>query len=314
MIVSASRRTDIPACYSDWFFNRIKAGFVWIRNPMNPHQISRISLTPDVVDGIVFWTKNPTPMLNRLGELKAYPYYFQFTLTAYGHDIEPNLPPKDTELLGAFQRLSDAIGPDRVIWRYDPILIGERYSYERHLQAFEKIAKSLQNHTRRVTISFIDTDYHNVKANIKTLALKNFSTQDKVAMGAMLCEIARGYGLAMDACAEMLDLRPDGIERARCVDGQLFEKMLGCPLDVVKDKTQRAQCLCDQSIDIGEYNTCTNACRYCYANYNSGIVHANHLKHNPQTPLLSGDVMEGDKVSSRAVKSFREGQMRLRDI
>ena len=139
MIISASRRTDIPAYYSDWFCNRLREGFVCVRTPMNFHQVSRIALSSDVVDGIVFWTKDPRPLMPRLEELRAYPYYFQFTLTPYGKDMEPGLPDKGAVLLPAFQMLSDMIGPERVIWRYDPILLTARYTADFHITAFRQI-------------------------------------------------------------------------------------------------------------------------------------------------------------------------------
>ena len=122
MLISASRRTDIPACFSHWFFRRIEEGYVLVRNPMNPHQVSRVSLSPQDVDGIMFWTKNPLPMLAAgPGALKGYMYCFQFTLNAYGEDVEPNIPGKWTAMVPAFRRLSEQIGPQRVLWRYDPI-------------------------------------------------------------------------------------------------------------------------------------------------------------------------------------------------
>ena len=126
MIISASRRTDIPAFYAEWFFNRIKEGYVLVRNPMNYHQVSKISLSPAVVDGIVFWTKNPLPMMTRLDELREYPYYFQFTLTPYGKEMEPGLPSKKAVLIPVFRELSRKLGPDRLVWRYDPILLNPR--------------------------------------------------------------------------------------------------------------------------------------------------------------------------------------------
>ena len=156
MIISASRRTDIPTYYSDWFFNRIKEGFVFVRNPMNAHQISRIDLRPDVVDGIVFWTKNPLPMLDRLDLLKEYTYYFQFTLTSYGEDVESNIPSKSNVIIPSFQRLSDKLGPERVIWRYDPIFLSQKYSIDYHIHYFEMLAKRLSLYTKKCTISFLD--------------------------------------------------------------------------------------------------------------------------------------------------------------
>lgn len=311
MIISASRRTDIPSCYSDWFFNRIKEGFVLVRNPMNIHQVSRIKLTPDVVDGIVFWTKNPLPMLNRIGELKKYMYYFQFTITPYGRDVEPNLPPKNNEILTAFKRLSDLVGADRVVWRYDPIMISEKYSMEYHVRAFKKIAEELHSYTHKVTISFIDEDYRGVKSNIKELALLDFLAATQVEISSTLAEIAHGYGLNIDTCAEKIDLHQFGIEHARCIDDRLLSKLLGNHLNIDKDKTQRLECGCVASIDIGMYNTCRNGCRYCYANYNQNTVAGNYAKHNPLSPLLSGELGEGDKVNERNVKSCRDTQMRF---
>lgn len=155
MILSVSRRTDIPAFYSDWFFNRLHEGFVDVRNPMNIHQISRIKITPDVVDCIVFWTKNPYNMLARLYELKKYNYYFQFTINPYGKDIEANVPVK-TEIIDTFRRLSLLIGRNRVIWRFDPILITDEINVIYHIKYFEELAKRLENLTTRCVISFVD--------------------------------------------------------------------------------------------------------------------------------------------------------------
>lgn len=147
MILSVSRRTDIPCYYSEWFFNRIKEGFVYVRNPMNEHQVSKIDITPEVVDCIVFWSKNPQPMLTRLEELKDYDYYFQFTLTGYGKDVECNIPHKKEKMLPIFQELSRKIGSKKVIWRYDPIIFTKKYTPEYHLNAFEQIAVSMtQSH------------------------------------------------------------------------------------------------------------------------------------------------------------------------
>ena len=164
MILSASRRTDIPNYYMDWFLHRVQEGFVYVRNPINPHQISRIALSPSVVDCIVFWTKNPENMLPHLGELAAYPYYVQFTLTSYGRDIEPNLPDKKDRLIPAFQSLSAIIGKERVVWRYDPIFLNRRYTVSYHLAAFSEIARRLRGYTERVVISFIDL-YAKTKRN-----------------------------------------------------------------------------------------------------------------------------------------------------
>ncbi|HBG76356.1 DUF1848 domain-containing protein [Eubacteriales bacterium mix99] len=311
MIVSASRRTDIPAYYSDWFYNRIREGYVLVRNPMNFHQISRIRLAPDVVDGIVFWTKNPVPMLDRLAELRDYMYCFQFTITPYGRDIEPNLPDKPDTIISSFRRLSDTIGADRVIWRYDPILISKRYPMDYHIHAFDRIVKELKGYTKKVIFSFIDKDYRGVQGNLKEMALLDFPPADQMGLSAKLAEIAHSYDLEMDACAESIDLRQYGIGHARCIDDRLFTKLLGFHLNVSKDRNQRPECDCVTSMDIGMYNTCKNGCRYCYANYNKRAVDGNVTRHNPKSPLISGEVGRDDRISNREVKSCRDTQMRF---
>ena len=282
-----------------------------VRNPINFRQISRIKLTPDVVDGIVLWTKNPGPMIERLDELKDYMYYFQFTLTSYGKDVEPNLPQKNTDLLDTFKKLSQIVGADRIIWRYDPILLNEKYSYDYHLRAFRKIAEELHRHTRKVTISFIDTDYKGLKSNIGELRLIDFPLDLQRKLSAGLAIIAHEFGLAIDTCAEKADLSEFGIEQARCIDDRLFSKLLSGALDVEKDKNQRLECGCISSIDIGMYNTCENGCLYCYANYSKGTVAGNRAKHNPLSPILFGEVGTDDKVTDRSIKTYRNNQIGL---
>lgn len=170
MIISASRRTDIPTYYSEWFLNRIRSGYVYVRNPMNIHHISKISLSPDVVDGIVFWTKNPSPMIERLNELNLYTYYFQFTVNPYGKDIEPNIPSKNDIIIPMFQRLSEKIGVRKMIWRYDPIILNSKYTISYHFDYFDKISKRLKNHLRKCTFSFLDM-YKNTESNVRCLDL-----------------------------------------------------------------------------------------------------------------------------------------------
>ena len=309
MIISASRRTDIPAYYSEWFVNRIKAGYVLVRNPRNPGQVSKINLTPDVTRGIVFWTKNPANMIEHLPRLTHYMYYFQFTLTPYGRDIEPNLPSKVDELLQIFNQLSTIIGSNRIIWRYDPILINEKYTMDYHLRAFETIAKSLSGSAKKVIISFIDTHYRNVKNNLKVLKLKNFEDEQKVELIRKLVAIAEDYGFVMESCSGKIDLQHLGIKPARCIDYRLFEELLGYELKMSKDKNQRPECGCMSSIDIGAYNTCLHGCKYCYANYNQGIVARNYELHDSLSPLLIGDVTDEDKITTRVITSFKGSRL-----
>lgn len=310
MIISASRRTDIPACYSEWFFNRIKEGYVLVRNPMNPHQVSRISLRPDVVDGIVFWSKNPVPMMDHLDLLKPYPYYFQFTLTPYGTDVERNLPSKQDVLLPAFQRLSDRIGPERVIWRYDPILLSETYPISYHLEQFGNYARRLSGYTQKAVISFLDI-YRNTKRNMEGLNPRLMDDSDVAAIAGGFSSIAGEYGLQISTCCEAVDLEQYGITHASCIDRSLMESICGCSLDLEKDKNQRAECGCASSIDIGTYNTCKNGCRYCYANYSQTFLAARKKDYRPDSPLLCSSLTQEDAVKERITASAKDYQLKL---
>ncbi len=311
MIISASRRTDIPSYYAKWFLERIRAGYVYVRNPMNAHQVSRVSLSPDVVDGIVFWTKNPLPMLDKLDALHDYMYYFQFTLTSYGADVERNVPSKSKVIIPAFQRLADRIGRDRVIWRYDPIFLSGTYTMEYHIRYFEELAKRLSPYTRKCTISFLDF-YRNTGKNMAPLALRDFSARQQAQLAKSIAGIAHSYGLQVDTCAEGLDLQRCGVGHAQCIDGRLFGQLLQCPLQISKDKNQRPACGCMESLDIGAYNTCLHGCRYCYANHaGAKTLEANHGKHRPSSPLLMGELGPGDRVVEREMHTCREAQLRL---
>lgn len=310
MIISASRRTDIPTYYSTWFLNRVRAGYVYVRNPMNAHQISKITLSPEVVDGIVFWTKNPTPMLDKLDALKDYMYYFQFTLNSYGADVERNIPSKNKVIIPAFQRLSDLIGPDRVIWRYDPIFLSKTYTIDYHIHYFEELAKHLSPYTRKCTISFLDF-YRNTEKNLAALAPSELSVDLQEKLAKHIAQIAHSYGLRVDTCAEGIDLLQYGIEHASCIDSSLLEQLIQCPLCVKKDKNQRLECGCVESVDIGAYNSCCNGCSYCYANYREKAVASNKGKHNPDSPLLIGEVGPEDKITERKMISYRDPQFQL---
>lgn len=313
MILSVSRRTDIPNYYSEWFFNRIKEGFVFVRNPMNIHQVSKIDITPEMVDCIVFWTKNPEPMLNRLDELSLYNYYFQFTLTGYGKDIECNVPHKKEKMIPVFQELSQKIGMKKVIWRYDPIIFTKKYTPEYHLKAFEQIATALKGYTEKCVISFVDV-YAKNKKNMETLDSYEVDKDTQLAFAKKIAEIAKNNGMTIGSCAESIDLDECGIEHNCCIDKKLIESIIGCRLKVEKDKNQRQECGCIESVEIGTYNTCKNGCKYCYANDSEESVENNCSKYDPKSPILCGKLDGNDKITERKVKSLKEQQLSIFDL
>ncbi|MBQ8135347.1 MAG: DUF1848 domain-containing protein [Lachnospiraceae bacterium] len=249
MIVSASRRTDIPALFSDWFYNRVGKGFVLLKNPYNPQQVGRVTLTPDKVDGFVFWTKNAAPMLRRIHELDQFKYYFQFTITPYGRDVEANIPDKNEVVIPAFQQ----IGADKVIWRYDPIFINERYTWDYHVRAFTELCEKLEGYTHKAVTSFVDA-YRTV--DLRPLNIQPLTDEQKAQLAKQLAEIAASHGIVLSSCAEEL-----GLPHSSCIDGKMFGVVKP------KDRNQRGLCGCVESVDIGAYSTCSNGCAYCYANH-----------------------------------------------
>ncbi len=272
MIVSVSRRTDIPAFYSDWFFDQLKEGQVLVPNPFNKKQISTVSLRPNDVDCFVFWSKDPKSMVDRLHLLNDFDYYFQFTITSYGRDIETNLRTKD-EIVTEFQRLSDAIGTDKVIWRYDPILLNSTYTKEFHFESFERLASQLSGYTNVCFISFIDTDYRNVKRNATALQLSEIHDFDMLDIGHVFSEIGRRYNIKIHTCVETVDLSQYGIMPGACIDKNLIERITNKKFSSYKLDNQRPGCNCLTCKDIGQYNTCAHGCLYCYANYSKSGLH-----------------------------------------
>ena len=312
MILSASRRTDIPNYYSEWLARRFRAGFLCVRNPMNFRQVSRITLNPNVIDCIVFWTKNPAPMLPYLDEYRRYMYYFQFTLTGYGKDIEPGLPDKRRILIPAFCELADRIGRDRVIWRYDPIFLSDHYTLDYHVKAFTRIAEALAGRTRRVVISFLD-DYEKTKRNMKGINIQGLTKEKMWRLAHSFAVIAGRYGMEIQTCAEKIDLSEYGITHGACIDREYIEHLLGCRLRAGKDHGQRPECRCMESVEIGSYHTCRNGCRYCYANYSDGRVQARIRDFDVDSPILCGKMEPEDRITERKMKTLRENQMTLED-
>lgn len=296
MILSVSRRTDIPAFYSDWFFNRISEGYVLVRNPMNTKQVSKIKLSSETIECIVFWTKDPSQMLEKLNQIDAYKYYFQYTLNSYDKSLEPNVHEKK-HLIDTFIKLSKSIGKERVIWRYDPIILTNKYNKAYHLKWFEYIAKRLSGYTEKCVISYLDL-YKKTERNMKNINLVN-NIEDFRILSGELCKISKKYGIVMETCSESIDLAEYGIKHGKCIDTELISKITGINFEYFKDKNQREECGCAKSVDIGVYNTCKHGCLYCYANFNKEMVELNSTKHNPNSPLLIGELMGDEKIYTR---------------
>lgn len=288
MILSVSRRTDIPAFYSDWFFDRLKDGYVLVPNPINPQKIAKIRLEPvkiksisenllgekkiemaGTLEGIVFWTKNPKPMLNRLKELNDIEYYFLYTLNAYPSNIETGLPDLE-DRINSFRELSK-ICP--VIWRYDPILFADGIDLDWHIEKFTYLCESLKGYTKHCKISFVIESYSGCSKSV-------FAPGEKIKHTLLekFSKIAKQNDIQIEACAESGDWSKYGIMPSRCIDGEIFEELLNKNYKeqsiVVKRKNnkidgQRKYCGCMPAVDIGRYDTCLHGCNYCYARKSS---------------------------------------------
>ena len=292
MIINTGQRTDIPAFYSEWFANRLRAGFVLVRNPYDPMSVARYRLSPDVVDLIGFCTKNPAPMFKHMDLLRPFGQYWYVTITPYGRDIEPNVPGKNT-VLESFRRLSDMVGVHRIGWRYDPIFLSADWPVERHIKAFEYMARALEGYTHTAVISFIDL-YEKTKRNFPGVGA--VSREDRLALGKAIIDIGERYGMTIRPCAEGEELAPYGADCSGCMTIAMYEQALQMKLKPPKTQSARKACACYLGGDIGAYNTCGHLCRYCYANYDAETVRANMRRHDPESPLLIGHLRPEDKV------------------
>jgi hypothetical protein len=301
MIISASRRTDIPAFYTRWFINRIRAGFCDVPNPFNRQQVSRISLRPEDVDVIVFWTRNPRPLFPYLGELdeRGYRYYFQYTVLGYPAAIDVSGPPLQASLI-TFGELAQRVGTQRVIWRYDPIVLSEATPPAYHRAAYARLAQSLAGFTERAVISLMD-DYPKIRGRLQVIArqgvrllplLPDDAGIEKALpdwLGELLRElaaIARSNQMEIVSCAEDLDLHPFGIRPGKCVDDEYIRQAFGLEVSHTKDPGQRKACGCVVSKDIGMYDSCLFGCQYCYATTSFERARANYLRHDPEASVL----------------------------
>jgi hypothetical protein len=304
-IISASRRTDLPAHYTDWLLARLAAGYCLVRNPFNQRQ-TRVSLAPADVDGIVFWTRNPQPLLPHLPGLRARGYhgYFQLTLTPYRAPLEPGAPDPQ-QAVDRVRALADVLGPDLVVWRFDPLVETTAQPWDWHLERFDALAQALDGATRRCVFSFVNL-YRRSRLRLDALAAEHgwryryyatapreaalarggdaFTREEMASRAAELAALASARGLRLQSCCG-----PDwpGIERARCIDPELLALARGAPVTAPAHPS-RPGCGCAASIDIGAYETCPRGCgaSYCYAVQSRARALAYRRRHDPTAEAL----------------------------
>lgn len=309
MIINTGQRTDIPAFYPKWLANRFKEQIVCVRNPFNPDMVSRYRLSPETVDVIGFCSKNPAPFFEYMDVIRDYGQYWFVTITPYGRDIEPNVPDKH-KILEDFKTLSKMVGVNCIGWRYDPILVTDRYTTEYHLKAFEQMAASLSGYTNTVVISFIDL-YEKVRRNFPEA--RAVSRQDQHFLGKEMIEIARDYGMVVKPCGEGQFLAEYGADCSGCMTIATYEKAIGQRLIVPNKKPARKECACYLSGDIGAYDSCGHLCRYCYANNDIEAVKRNMKLHDPKSPFLIGNYRESDIIHDVKMDSYIDNQLNFLD-
>ncbi|WP_113674320.1 DUF1848 domain-containing protein [Vallitalea guaymasensis] len=313
MILSISRRSDIPAFYTDWLINRFEAGYVYVRNPMNYHQVSEVKLTPEFIDCIVFWTKDPQNIISKLDSFSKYKYYFQITINSYGTDIEKNVRPK-REIIKSVIKLSKLIGKERIVWRYDPVILTEKYNHEYHEKYFYKLMEMLSPYCEKCVISFLDV-YSKTKRNMKKIDFQEINEDDMRRIAEKFSMIASEFKVPIETCSELIDLEDYGIKHGKCIDDKLVSRLNNCNVVISKDANQRDICGCVKSIDIGAYNTCSHNCLYCYANFSEKAMINNIGKHDSSSPFLIGNIENDDVVKERKMEKYCTGfeQIKLYD-
>ena len=300
MILNTGLRTDIPGFFSEWFYNRIEDGFVYVRNPYAKNQIYSYRLDPELIDCIIFCTKNPKPMFENLEKIDKFNQYWHITITPYEKEIEPNVPPMN-DVLESFKYLSKKLGKENVTLRYDPIFINEKYSLEKHIESFEYIANSLSDYTTEAIISFIDL-YEKTKRNFPKA--REVTKDERLKLGKEFAQIGKKNNITIKTCVEGTELDKFGIDSSGCMTKEVIERAINKNLNIPKQKARNGECYCLLNNDIGEYNTCGHGCLYCYANSNKRLVKRNLKLHDPKSPILIGEIKEDDIIKEMNQKSL----------
>lgn len=308
MIINTGQRTDIPAFYSKWFINRIREGYVLVRNPYYPSLVTKFLLNPDVVDVIGFCTKNPRPMFKYLDELKPFGQFWYISITGFDKDIEPNVPSID-QVIEDFKFLSYKVGKNAIALRYTPIIINEKYTLQRHIDTFEYITSKLEGYTSLAVFGFVDI-YDKLKRNHPEIIDCDDSL--KIIIAKEFLKIANKHHMELRLCSKEKWLSSYGIDVNGCMRLEDYERAIGFSLTPTKKmEARKGYCTCYLSNDIGSYNSCLHLCSYCYANGNSNLVLSNFKKHDEDSPFLIGNISPDDKIRLAKQESWKEIQGKL---
>lgn len=303
MIINTGSRTDTVQYYSDWLLKRFKEGFVYSRNPLFPNIVTRYELNPNILDCVVFCSKNYEPILDRLTEITdKFNTYFHYTITAYGRDIEPNVPTID-ESIETLIKLSKIVGKQRIAWRYDPILLTKKYTKQVHYNTFDYMSKRLSPHIDRCIFSFVDM-YKKLETNMPEIIILN--NNDKIEIAKNIGSIARKHNMIIQTCATIEDFKQFGILQTGCMTSEILGNANNITFKKVRHSGNRQGCKCIENRNIGDYDTCPNGCKYCYANKNPQIAQENYKKHNPNDLMILGNLKPTDEIQQSNQKSYLE--------
>ncbi len=301
MIINTGGRTDTVQYFTEWLLKRFDDGYVLSRNPMFVNKVTRYELDPKVVDCVVFCSKNYRPILKDLHRITdRFNTYFHYTITAYGKDIEPGVPSID-ESIETLKELSAMVGRKRISWRYDPVLLTERYTVERHLETFADMAERISPYVDRCIFSFVEM-YEKLQFNMPELIV--LMEDDKLRLAEGMGRIAGDKGIVLQTCGTDVDYTRFGIRQSGCMTLDIIGNANGVEFKELKHRGMRAGCHCIESRDIGWYDTCMNGCKYCYANSNSKKAFDNYREHDPDSPLLLGHLKDSDIVHQGNQSSF----------
>ncbi|MCR5564262.1 MAG: DUF1848 domain-containing protein [Gammaproteobacteria bacterium] len=308
MIINTGQRTDIPAFYSKWFINRIKEGYVLVRNPYYPTIVTKFLLNPEVVDVIGFCTKNPRPMFPYLDELKDFGQFWYVSITGFGKDLEPNVPPID-QVIEDFKYLSNKVGKNAVGWRYTPIIVNSKYTKEYHIKMFEHIASKLDSYTSLAAFGFVDI-YPKLEKNHPEI--KDTDDETKIEIAKAFLDIAKKHHMDLRLCSKEKWLVDYGVDIDGCMRVKDYENSINSKLDIKqKMEARKNYCACYLSNDIGSYNSCMHLCKYCYANGNEMTIKNNYNLHDDNSPLLIGHINPGDKIKLAKQETYKDRRVTL---
>lgn len=303
-------RTDIIQYYSQWLENRFKEGFLYTRNPAYPTKVHKIILDHDHIDAIMFTSKNYEPGLEFIKKIdKEFSCIYHYTITGYGKDIEPGVPTLGNRITTC-QKISDIVGPEKVFWRYDPVLLDKKHSLDFHASFFELIAQNLTGYVNRCIYSYVNL-YEKVKRHMPEL--KPWTDESKIEVAKVLGRIAKENKIPIQTCNCNLDLSEYGIGKSGCITKEIIESCLNIH---VKDKKPNGSLgcgFCYPVVNIGQYNTCLNKCKYCYASKDFDECERNFNKHNPNSPYLIGDGTHYDEIVEYKNYTIQSNELNLWD-